>query len=38
MKNTIDINSKFELCLKKLEKLDDKIIIVLDQKKLIGTI
>ena len=39
MKNTIKINSKFDLCLKKLENIEDKIVIVLDQNnKLLGTI
>ena len=39
MKNTINVNSHFDLCFSKLEKLKDKILIVVDNKrKLIGTI
>jgi len=39
MHNTININSKFESCLIKLEKLKDKILIVTDKKgQLLGTI
>ena len=39
MKNTIHIDSNFDQCLKKLEALNDKIVIVFDKKKkLIGTI
>jgi dTDP-glucose pyrophosphorylase len=39
MKNTININSRFDLCLTKLERLKHKILIVIDNnKKLVGTV
>lgn len=39
MDNTININSHFDLCFIKLEKLKDKILIVIDNnKKLVGTV
>lgn len=39
MNNTINLNSNFNLCFTKLEKLKDKILIVVnDKRKLVGTI